>query len=101
MPASSLEEVLVVFLVPTALAGALDKAWKLKTEQGRLLCNCPFENKPSRPSANLGKDLMAYLTDIVSQGEKGTKGIYLLGTEESGQVAHAHSLFCVLAGEYA
>ena len=71
------------------------------TDRGCLLFNCPSENKPSRTSADSGEVLLAYLTGLVSRGGKGTEGVYLLGIEESGRVAHAHSLFCVSAGYYA
>ena len=101
MSPSYLEEVLVACPVPKALARALYKAWKFTTERGRLLFNRLYENKPSRPSADSGESLLAYLTGLVSQGEKVTKGISILGIEKSGQVAHAHSLFCVSAGDYA
>ena len=37
---------------------------------------------------------------IVSCGTKGTKGISLLGIEESRRVTHARSLFYMSAGDY-
>ena len=60
----------------------------------------PVRN-PTRASADTGKGFLVYLTGIVSWGGKANKAISLLGVEESGQVAHAHSLFCVSAGDYA
>ena len=36
------------------------------------------------PSADSGEGLLAYLTGLVSWGAKGTEGISLLCTEESG-----------------
>ena len=45
----------------------------------------------------MGEGLLAYLTGLVSRGGKGTKGIYLLGIKESGQVDYAHILLCVSA----
>ena len=62
--------------------------------------NRPSEGDLIGASANLSKGLLAYLTGLVSRGAKGTEGISLLGIEESGQVAHVHSLFCVSAGDY-
>ena len=59
------------------------------------------EGYPTGASVNSSKGLLTYLTGIVSRGEKGTKGISLLGVKESGKVAHAHSLFCISAGDYA
>ena len=99
--ASSLEEVLVACPVPKALARALNKAWTLPAERGHLILNCPSEGDPTGASADLGEGLPAYLTGLMSQGVNCTEGISLLGIEESGRVAHAHSLFCVSAGNYA
>ena len=58
------------------------------------------EGDPTGASANSGKGLLAYLTGLVSWGAKGTKGISLIGVEESGRVAHSHSLFYVSVGDY-
>ena len=98
--ASSLEEVLVARPVPKSLSGVLDEAWTLLAEQGCILLNRPSEGYPTCYSANTGEGLLTYLTGIVSCGSKYNKGISFLGIEESGQVTHAHSLFCVSAGDY-
>ena len=95
-----LEDVLVACPMPMALARPLNKAWTMLIERGRLLFNHPSENEPSRPSADSGDGLLAYLTGLVSRGGKGTEGISLLGIKKYGQVAHAHSLFCISSGEY-
>ena len=87
--------------VPKALSGALDRARTLQPERGCLLLNLPSEGDPIGASTNLSKGLLAYLTGLVSRGAKGTEGISLLGIEESGRVAHVHSLFCVSAEDYA
>ena len=100
MTDSSLEEVLVVCPITKALEWALDKACLLSLERDRLPFNHPSQDEPSRPSADLSEGLLTYLTSLVSQGEKGTDGISLLGIEEYGRVAHAHSMFCDSAGDY-
>ena len=83
-----------------ALSGALDREWALPPNRGRLLLNHPSKGDPTGASANPGEGLLDYLTGLVSRGTEGTKGIYLLDVEEYGQVAHAHSIFCVSAGDY-
>ena len=99
--ASSLEEVLVDRPVPKDLSRSPNRAWNLMPKQGCLLLNLPSEGDPTGASANSDDVLLAYLTGIVSWGSKGTEGISLLGVEESRQVVHAHSLFCVSARDYA
>ena len=98
---SSLEEVMVARPMPKVLSGALDRAWTFLAEQGRLLLNRPSEGDPIGASADSGDVLLAYLADLVSREAKGTKGISLLGLEESRRVAHAHSTFWVSTGDYA
>ena len=79
MSASSLEEFLVACPVPKALVGALNKAWTLLTERGRLSFNCLSNGETFRPSADSGEGLLACLTGLVSQGAKVAEGISLLG----------------------
>ena len=83
------------------LSRSLNRAWNLLPERGRLILNHLSEGDPTGASADSGESLFAYLTILVSWGAKGTKGISLLGVEESRQVVHAHSLSCVLARDYA
>ena len=73
----------------------------LLAEQVPLLLNRPSEGDPIGASADSGDVLLAYLADLVSREAKGTKGISLLGLEESRRVAHAHSTFWVSTGDYA
>ena len=87
--------------ISKSLAGALDKAWTFPDERGRQILNHPSKGDLTGASDKSGEGLLAYLTGLVSRGAKGTKGIPPLGLEESGQVAHAHSLFCASAGGYA
>ena len=101
MSTSSLEEVLVACPVPKALTAALDKDWTSSTERGRLPFNRPSEGETFRPSSESGEGLLAYLTGLVSRGERGTKSISLLGIKASGKGIHVHSLFCISAGDYA
>ena len=63
--------------------------------------NILSEGDPTGASSNTGEGLLYYLTGLVSWEEKGTKGISLLGIDESRQLLHAHILFCILAGDYA
>ena len=55
--------------------------WTLTAERGRLILNFPPVGDPIRASTESGEGLFAYLTSLVSQEAKGTKGIYLLGIE--------------------
>ena len=98
--ASSLDEVLMSHSMLNALARSLDKAWRLPLEQGRILLNHPYEGDPTGASVDTGKGLLTFLTGFVSHGEKVTKGNSLIGTKNSGQVMHAHSIFCMSSGNY-
>ena len=97
---SSLDKVLVSRPMPKALDGGLEKAWTLLSEQGRIILNLLSKGDPTRASANTGEVLFTYLTDLVIRGAKDIVGISLFGIDESGQVLHAHILFCMSTGNY-
>ena len=85
--------------MPKSLDGALDKAWMLPAERGRILLNRPSEEDTTGASVDMGEGLIIYLTGIVSHGTKDVKRISLIGIEESGRVMHSHSLFCMSVGD--